>query len=345
MKLFTDKNKKLLQYKGFYSFKVINSSETKLNESLSDINNKVLSISPYSSINSNSKFLLEDNYFLKQCQSDLFASQELSIGTVEKASPIKKRNKYIKLSSKQNKLRKTSYNIGRWTEDEHRRFIEAILKHGNEWKAVQRHIKSRSSTQSRSHSQKFFLKIKNYNIFDFKDRKPCISSLNELAKTMSDKEIEEMVKILISYEYCDEINEVEGAFESFVNKKRKKDSQSSNDFDFNDDIATLSFHHNKLPSKLVSLTNTSTKYSVANSIKESETEEEDNFKDEFLNVFTINRKNSFEDNKMTFYYDTIIDKSHQCKSKSHSKSKPIDIIVKDIANSFIEFEADYIIIN
>ena len=52
------------------------------------------------------------------------------------------------------------YNAGRWTNEEHEKFIEGILKFGNEWKRVQSIIKTRSSTQARSHAQKFFLRLK-----------------------------------------------------------------------------------------------------------------------------------------------------------------------------------------
>ena len=52
------------------------------------------------------------------------------------------------------------YHSGRWTNEEHDKFIEGILKYGNEWKRVQSIIKTRSSTQARSHAQKFFLRMK-----------------------------------------------------------------------------------------------------------------------------------------------------------------------------------------
>ena len=55
----------------------------------------------------------------------------------------------------------SKYHTGRWTDDEHSQFIKGILEYGNEWKMVQKVIKTRSSTQARSHAQKFFLKIKN----------------------------------------------------------------------------------------------------------------------------------------------------------------------------------------
>ena len=53
-----------------------------------------------------------------------------------------------------------AFNTGRWTEEEHSKFLKGILDYGNEWKMVRKVIKTRSSTQARSHAQKFFLKIK-----------------------------------------------------------------------------------------------------------------------------------------------------------------------------------------
>ena len=52
------------------------------------------------------------------------------------------------------------FHAGRWTEEEHQKFIDGILEYGNEWKKVQQIIKTRSSTQARSHAQKFFLRVK-----------------------------------------------------------------------------------------------------------------------------------------------------------------------------------------
>ena len=69
--------------------------------------------------------------------------------------------------SSEDPKKQTKYNSGRWTQEEHLKFIDGILEYGNEWKKVQSLIKTRSSTQARSHAQKFFLRIKkNLNIND-----------------------------------------------------------------------------------------------------------------------------------------------------------------------------------
>jgi len=53
---------------------------------------------------------------------------------------------------------------GRWTKDEHFRFLEALKLYGKEWKRVQQHVGTRSSTQARSHAQKFFVKLEKKNL-------------------------------------------------------------------------------------------------------------------------------------------------------------------------------------
>ena len=79
-------------------------------------------------------------------------------------SEIEKNSKSKNFENLKNtKKRKKSYEeyiTGRWTNEEHTRFLEAIFLYSNSWRKVQEHIKSRSSTQARSHAQKFFLSLK-----------------------------------------------------------------------------------------------------------------------------------------------------------------------------------------
>jgi len=51
-------------------------------------------------------------------------------------------------------------NTGRWSEEEHQKFMEAYSKYGKNWKLVQAHIGTRTCAQARSHAQKFFVKLK-----------------------------------------------------------------------------------------------------------------------------------------------------------------------------------------
>jgi SHAQKYF class myb-like DNA-binding protein len=41
---------------------------------------------------------------------------------------------------------------GRWTLTEHLRFLEALKLHGKNWKQIEEHIGTRTSTQARSHA-------------------------------------------------------------------------------------------------------------------------------------------------------------------------------------------------
>jgi SHAQKYF class myb-like DNA-binding protein len=50
-------------------------------------------------------------------------------------------------------------NNGRWTTEEHQRFIEALRLFGKDWHKVQDYIGTRTSAQTRSHAQKYFNKL------------------------------------------------------------------------------------------------------------------------------------------------------------------------------------------
>ena len=51
------------------------------------------------------------------------------------------------------------YNCGRWSKDEHILFILGLKYFGRNLKSIQKLVKTRSLTQIRSHSQKYFKKI------------------------------------------------------------------------------------------------------------------------------------------------------------------------------------------
>jgi SHAQKYF class myb-like DNA-binding protein len=92
------------------------------------------------------------------------------------------------------KEEETRYNQGRWTYEEHFRFIDGILLYGNNWKKVQKHIGSRSPIQARSHAQKFFIRIKKV-VFDNRTT----------AKPVSKEYIVSQLKLFIKHEILNKI--------------------------------------------------------------------------------------------------------------------------------------------
>jgi SHAQKYF class myb-like DNA-binding protein len=142
-----------------------------------------------------------------------------------------KKGKDVKL--KLTRRREGNFHCGRWQQDEHQRFIEAILKYGNEWKLVQKHVGTRSSTQARSHAQKFFVKIKKSNLFDFNVdfSKNSIKSLHSLATNLTADEYINAIKALNCVAF-------ERKQHSLRRKQRRDDVMSATDSFFNDGFSS-----------------------------------------------------------------------------------------------------------
>lgn len=70
-----------------------------------------------------------------------------------------KRKKRNYESIAKTKATKGHFKSGRWTKLEHFKFLEALKMFGKEWQKVQQHVFTRTSTQARSHAQKFFVKL------------------------------------------------------------------------------------------------------------------------------------------------------------------------------------------
>jgi len=48
---------------------------------------------------------------------------------------------------------------GRWTDEEHRLFIEGMELFKKDWRSIERHIGTRNCSQIRSHAQKYFMRL------------------------------------------------------------------------------------------------------------------------------------------------------------------------------------------
>ena len=162
---------------------------------------------------------------------DVPYSQKTNLSGVSDNAERKSLKKTKEMKMKQKRInREGNFNCGRWQPEEHERFIEAIMKYGNEWKSVQKHVGTRSSTQARSHAQKFFVKIKKTNLLDLNMdfSKNSIKTLHEIANTMNAEEYFHAIKTLNCV-----------AFERKNNPKRrhKKEDDLDSDSDSSDIFA------------------------------------------------------------------------------------------------------------
>lgn len=69
---------------------------------------------------------------------------------------------------------------GRWTADEHRAFLSGLATYGREWKRVALHIPTRTSSQVRSHAQKYFTKLQQLQQQNQQNQHQAASSSNSL---------------------------------------------------------------------------------------------------------------------------------------------------------------------
>ena len=136
--------------------------------------------------NSNSKLFLSYQKQTIEKELDKISLNENNLQTISSSN------------EEENNKSQGNFNNGRWSEEEHKKFLEGILEYGNEWKKVQKVIKTRSSTQARSHAQKFFLKIKkNVNELNFENKNNLNIDFNEIIKyivaTLNNQQYKEIV--------------------------------------------------------------------------------------------------------------------------------------------------------
>ena len=78
-------------------------------------------------------------------------------------------------------------NGGRWSYEEHIKFIESFVNYGKKWNIIQKYIGTRSCKQIISHAQKFFLRLKRLNTdnYNFNFRKNNIQSLSNIINVIA----------------------------------------------------------------------------------------------------------------------------------------------------------------
>ena len=148
----------------------------------------------------------------------------------------KKKNRKLNSLSFQNNNSDSSN--GRWTKEEHNRFIEAIIKFGNDWKKVQKYVSTRTSTQARSHAQKFLLKLRNSDFFKKKNIDRNLSwakTIQFIKNNFTNEELENILKNV----HCN-INNY-NCNKKIKGKKIKLNKLNSDSTEFNSDDSESDF--------------------------------------------------------------------------------------------------------
>ena len=110
---------------------------------------------------------------------------------------------------------------GKWTEEEHKKFIEALYIYNFKWYDIQSYVTTRSSGQIRSHAQKFYLRLK-----DFKEDSlgldftlDSVKNLKDIINIVKKKELESLsdTKDKLLFILSEKIN-----FGKKLRKKNKK---------------------------------------------------------------------------------------------------------------------------
>lgn len=168
---------------------------------------------------------------------DLEKSESLELSEDKNINNNDSDNKMKIMDDNDNKGNFYFLNEGRWSYKEHIKFIEAIAEFGKNWKDVQKYVGSRSSTQARSHAQKFFLKLKAIKTskFDFDFSSNNIKSLSDIIEIIKRKDEylkrgkEYIISTLISLSESISIenNDLCNNFKKKI-KKIKKDEHSQN---------------------------------------------------------------------------------------------------------------------
>ena len=176
------------------------------------------------------------NDILSESKKESLSKPVKFVLTKEESTPSNLLQKKTLLKLNEQKIEKNNLNGGRWSKDEQRRFAEAVLKFGNDWKKIQNHISSRNITQVRSHAQKFLMKLKENKFLQKKGMELSLSwtkVMNYLRSTLSYDELKE---VLFSVEQPD--NKKPSKKKSKKVKKNGKNVEANESSDFNSNCDT-----------------------------------------------------------------------------------------------------------
>ena len=172
------------------------------------------------------KKLIENDY--SDIEEEIIKNQEKN--NYNKINENK--NQDFSTTNKSNNSKK-KYLTGRWKKDEHKRFIDAIIYYGDDWHKVQEFIGTRTSTQARSHAQKFFEKLKKSKLlnFDVDFTKNSLQTLHDIMDAMSRKEFQKTLRILNNIAFERDLNNTKQFYEKDFNENYFDSNNSENEED------------------------------------------------------------------------------------------------------------------
>ena len=176
------------------------------------------------------------NNILSESKKESSSKPVKFVLTKEEPTPSNLLQKKTLLKLDEQKIESNDLNGGRWNKDEQRRFAEAVLKFGNDWKKIQNHISSRNITQVRSHAQKFLMKLKENSFLQKKGMELSLSwtkVMNYLRSTLSYDELKE---VLFSVEQTDSTKTSKKKSKKV--KKNGKNAEINESSDFNSNCDT-----------------------------------------------------------------------------------------------------------
>lgn len=254
-------------------------------------------------------FLFHDNLF---SQNNFFRTLNNNFFVEEEEKPteeiqIKQPIKFVltKSDSPSFLQKKTSFqknNQGcRWSTDEQKKFAEAVLKYGIDWKRIQEHVATRNLTQIRSHAQKFLVKLKENELLINKGL-DLQASWNKVIIFMFKKLSHEEIKdILFSVEGRERKNFKKGKKKDKTVKIIEIDEESENYLPENEKTKKNEIKENEeLLENFIKCFNPAPTNDILNISFEEEEEEEKNYSGNFLDF-----KNEFDKNE--FKYENFDD--------------------------------------
>ncbi len=110
---------------------------------------------------------------------------------------IRERKPKIKKKEQEEQIDK---NDGRWSQEEHLKFLKGVVIYGKNWKKIQSLIGTRTSTQARSHAQKYFYKLKNYknDLLGLDFTKDSVANLVDMVNQIKSDDKEFVIRLMNS---------------------------------------------------------------------------------------------------------------------------------------------------